>query len=94
METTKTILQPLAVQALAAKSQAVMADLPPWLEETEAPQAYPARRQHLRTMPAPEVVHWSVALLTLFTALSVLLGAFGAEARPRELLPIMITSAS
>jgi hypothetical protein len=94
METATTIPQPLAVPALAAMPRPATAEgPPPWQDES------PARAADLRLRrPAPasrlgEALHWGVVALTLFTAFSVLLGAFGGHTRPRELLPIMIISA-
>lgn len=86
----------MTVPATVAKPQAT-ADMPPWLEAAEAPVAVPLRRQSRRPQPAgravrqAEMVHWSIAALTLFTGLSVLLGSFGGDAsQPKELLPIVM----
>lgn len=90
---------------VAAKPQADLADGPPWLDDAAmAPQpvtlAAPRRRPPVRAaakaaaLPQFEAVHWSVIALTLFTAFNILVGAFGGdEAKPRELLPIMMVVA-
>ena len=92
METAKAIPLPVPGLMTPANAPTLPADdLPPWLQEAPAPPreraaAVPERRE--------EGLHWGVVALTLFTAFSVLLGAFGGHTRPRELLPIMITTAS
>ena len=75
---------------------AVAADLPPWIAEAVAPRAAsrpPARPRLVRIESEAEVVHWGVVALTLFTAVSILLGGhFGNPSKPKELLPVMITT--
>jgi hypothetical protein len=98
METAKAISPSTPFAASAAKPLPVMDDMPPWDETEVMPAAAaPIRRAPVRTaakarpLPQVEAVHWSVIAPTLFTAFNVLLGAFGGdEARPRELLPIIM----
>ncbi|MFA7604132.1 MAG: hypothetical protein WCY29_14080 [Novosphingobium sp.] len=80
METPQPIPQP------AARPTAPD-DLPPWLREAPAP-----RTSRPRPARQAETVHWSVLVLMLFTATSVLIGTQGDAPAPRELLPIMVTA--
>jgi hypothetical protein len=97
METPKAIAQPSTVLAHATCSQTVDQS-PPWLESNTAPAmpSAPAPRRSLLpapSLPRPEAVHWSIVALTLVTAASVLIGAYGGQvSRSRELLPVMIVT--
>ena len=98
MDTAKLIPDPVTAPAGAMQAQAVAAKPPPWLEEADEPFSLPHRRLPRRVRPAgrpspqAEMIHWSIAALTLITAISVLAGTFGTgSSRSQELLPIMIT---
>jgi hypothetical protein len=82
METAKSI--PLAVAPANVADPA--AETLPWMPERARARATSARSDR-----PGEAVHWSVVALTVITALSVLIGAYGlGAAPPRELLPIVI----
>ena len=92
----KAVRQPVGPRSAGATGDD---DIFGWLEEADEPFALPPRRLPRRVRPAgrpsleAEMVHWSIAALTVLTALSVLFGAFGGtDSEPRELLPIMITT--
>lgn len=61
-------------------------ETPPWVYDRPK-----SRLRAVRSDRTTETVHWSVVALTAFTALSVLIGAYGGHgAPPRELLPVVI----
>ena len=98
METPQAIAQPLTVPVSATGLQAMDSSLP-WLPDNSVPLAVssaPAPRQPLPpapSLPPAGAVHWSIVLLTLLTAASVLVGSYGGVvSRPRELLPVMIVT--
>jgi hypothetical protein len=84
METPQAIPQQTAAQPVPSQTASGDRELP-WLIERVA---------IVRTKPLPqvEVVHWGVVGLTLLTAASLLVGAFGGASRPKELLPVIITT--
>lgn len=84
METPQAIAQPTAAQPVPTQPASGDRE-PPWLTERVA---------IVRNKPLPqvEVVHWGVVGLTLLTAASLLLSAFGGTSRPKELLPVIITT--
>jgi hypothetical protein len=93
MEAPQAIPQP-AIAELQTTDQSL-----PWVQDEAVAKAAPRPpvcRPDVpasRSMPRAETIHWSIVLLTMATATSVLLGscAVGA-ARPRELLPLMIVT--
>ena len=83
METPKAIPQALSgpANAAGAADEAL-----PWMADHAKSRAIAARWHG-----PVEAVHWSVVALMLFTAISVLIGAYGGHAAaPKELLPIVI----
>ena len=105
METAKAISQsrPFAVKFLpaddlppwedsaASLTAAPVAAAPIVAANPPVRRAPPRAAARMRPLPQVEAVHWGVIVLMLFTVFNVLLGAFGGdEARPRELLPIVM----
>lgn len=92
METPETIPQASAVEANSAKPQMATAGTPPWVQD--CPEPLSVRTATARLGRPVETVHWSVVALTIFTALGVMIGAYGRNSsEPRELLPIMVYKA-
>jgi hypothetical protein len=98
METPKANVPPSIVPVPLVGPQAASPS-PPWLEDDTIPLMVaraPAPRQPLPaapSLPPAQAVHWSIVVLTLVTAASVLLGSYGGGvSRPRELLPVMIVT--
>lgn len=89
METPKAIPAAQTAEANVVKPQRTADGALPWVEDSPEPLA--ALTATVRLDRPVEVVHWTVVALTVFTALSVLFGAYGRSAsQPRELLPIVI----
>jgi hypothetical protein len=96
MDTPQPIPQPTIGQAPTVSPQA---EALPWLSD-EVVVAAPSVSAVCRTSAAAakpqhpaEAVHWSIVLLTLATAASVLFGSYaGVVSRPKELLPVMIVA--
>jgi hypothetical protein len=98
METPKAIPQPSTIPAPVTGPQAAE-NSPPWLEADAVPLAVSSAPASRRTsspaqpLQTAEAVHWSIVVLTLATAASVLLGSYGGKvSRPKELLPVMIVT--
>ena len=93
MEALQAIPQPAIIE------QETMDQSLPWTQEEAVAKGAPCapmRRSEApaaRSLPRDETIHWSIVLLTMATATSVLLSscAIGA-ARSRELLPVMIVT--
>lgn len=79
-----------AIPPEAPVSTPVMAEgTAPWAQEEPAPRTVPARAAVVAR--PPETVHWGVVMLTLFTAIAVLMGGAGKrDTRSQELLPIVM----
>ena len=89
METPETIPQAVAAEATPAKPQPAAADTPPWVQDRPVPLSVLTASARLER--PRETVHWSIVALTAFTAIAVLIGAYGRNSsEPRELLPIVI----
>jgi hypothetical protein len=93
METPQAIPQPATVEPQTPDQ------FLPWFPDdalaTAAPLAQERRSRApaARSRPPAETVHWSIVLLTMATAASVLLGSYAVRAaRPRELLPVMVVT--
>jgi hypothetical protein len=93
MEALQAIPRPAIIE------QETVDQSPPWTQEEAEAKAAPCAQTRrpeapdTRSLPRDETVHWSIVLLTMATATSVLFSscAIGA-ARPRELLPVMIVT--
>jgi hypothetical protein len=89
METPETIPQAPAVEANSAKLQMAAAGAAPWVQD--CPEPLSVRTATARLEGPGETVHWSVVALTVFTAMGVMIGAYGRNSsEPRELLPIVV----
>lgn len=90
METPETIAPVPAVEARSVMPKLAAAGDPPWRQDRPESRAFAAPIA-VRLERTGETVHWSVVALTLFTAMGVLIGAYGRNTpEPRELLPIVI----
>ena len=89
METPETTPQASAVEANSAKPQPAAAATPPWARDR--PEPLSILTATARPQRPGETVHWSIVALTVFTAMGVMIGAYGRNrSEPRELLPIVI----
>ena len=89
METPETIPQAPAVEASSATPQMATAGAPPWTQDRREPLSVLTATARLER--PGETVHWSIVALTIFTAMGVMIGAYGRKAsEPRELLPIVV----
>jgi hypothetical protein len=79
-------------QTATAEPQTADQSLPWFPGDAAAPAAPIAQGRRPVARGPAETVHWSIVLLTMATATSVLFGSYAAGARPRELLPVMIVA--
>lgn len=77
--------------AVTAQAEPMAVDLP-WADE-ESRRPRPAPLPAIEPRHGPQPVHWSIAALTLVTAISIVFGSHQANpSKPRELLPVMIVA--
>lgn len=89
METPETISPVPAAEATPAMPKPAVAGTPPWQRDRPEPLSVLTATARLER-PA-EVVHWGVVVLTVITAIGVLIGSYGgSRSQPRELLPVVV----